>query len=112
MTASPLLAARHHLILPGLLACVLAVSAPLHAKELSDQDLALQALEQGQVLPLRTVLDKIEREYHGQVLKIEFERDEGRFIYEIRLLQQDGHLAKLKVDAADGHVLKIKRREP
>ena len=46
----------------------------------------------------------------GQVLKVEFERDDGRFIYEIRLLQADGRMAKLKVDAVDGRVLKIKRR--
>lgn len=95
----------------GLLACALAVSLPLRA-ETSDHDLARQALEQGKVLPLRTVLDRVERDYHGQVLKIEFEHEDDRFIYEIRLLQQDGHLIKLEVDAADGHVLQIKRKEP
>ncbi|WP_287739946.1 PepSY domain-containing protein [Diaphorobacter sp.] len=76
-----------------------------------DHDLARQALERGQVLPLRTVLEKVEREYQGQVLKVEFEHDDGRFIYEIRLLQQDGRMAKLKIDAVDGRVLQIKRKE-
>ena len=76
-----------------------------------DHDLARQALERGQVLPLRTVLEKVEREYQGQVLKVEFEHDDGRFLYEIRLLQQDGRMAKLKIDAADGRVLQIKRKE-
>ena len=76
-----------------------------------DHDLARQALQRGQVLPLRTVLEKVEREYQGQVLKVEFEHDDGRFIYEIRLLQQDGRMAKLKIDAVDGRVLQIKRKE-
>lgn len=76
-----------------------------------DHDLARQALERGQVLPLRTVLEKVEREYQGQVLKVEFEHDDGRFIYEIRLLQQDGRMTKLKIDAVDGRVLQIKRKE-
>ena len=76
-----------------------------------DHDLARQALERGQVLPLRTVLEKVEREYQGQVLKVEFELDDGRFLYEIRLLQQDGRMAKLKIDAVDGRVLQIKRKE-
>jgi len=71
---------------------------------------ARQALQQGKVLPLRTVLDKVEREHQGQVLKIEFEQEDGRFIYEIRLLQQDGRLVKLEVDASSGQVLKIKRK--
>jgi uncharacterized membrane protein YkoI len=74
-------------------------------------ELARQALEQGRVLPLRAVLEKIERDYQGQALKVEFERDDGRFIYEIRLLQSDGRMAKLKVDAVDGRVLEVKRKE-
>ena len=42
---------------------------------------------------------------------MEFEQDDGRFIYEIRLLQSDGRMAKLKVDAVDGRVLDIRRKE-
>ena len=39
-----------------------------------DHDQARQALEQGRVLPLRQVLDKIEHEQRGQVLKIKIDR--------------------------------------
>ena len=46
----------------------------------SDHELARQALQQGRVLPLRTVLDQVERDYQGQVIKVEFEHDDGRFI--------------------------------
>lgn len=76
-----------------------------------DHDLAHRALEQGQVLPLRAVLDKLEREYQGQVLKVEFEHDDGRFLYKLRLLQKDGRVVMLEVDAVDGAVLRVKRRE-
>ena len=105
-------ATRHprRLALLGLLAGGLVAGAPLHA-EPNDHDLARQALQQGKVLPLRTVLEKVEREYQGQVLKVEFEHDDGRFLYEIRLLQQDGRVAVLKIDAVDGRVLQIKRKE-
>ena len=104
-------ATRHprRLALLGLLAGGLVAGAPLHA-EPNDHDLARQALQQGKGLPLRSVLDKVEREHQGQVLKIEFEQEDGRFIYEIRLLQQDGRLVKLEVDASSGQVLKIKRK--
>lgn len=94
----------------GLLAGALAVAAPLRADE-SDHDRARRALEEGKVLPLRTVLDKVEREYKGQAIKIEFEHEDGRFFYEIRLLQSDGRLVKLEVDAVNGKVLAVKRRE-
>lgn len=94
-----------------LLPVLLAVSAwPAQAHDHEDHDRARQALEQGRVLPLRAVIDRVEREQQGQVVKIEFEADDGRYIYKIRLLQRDGRMAKLKVDAVDGRVLNIKRK--
>lgn len=100
-------------LLPALVSVMmLAAPAALASEHRSDHDLARQALEQGDVLPLRTVLDQVEHQYGGQVIKIEFEHDDGRFIYKIRLLQADGRMAKLKVDATDGQVLKVKRKEP
>ncbi|KAB2873740.1 MAG: PepSY domain-containing protein [Ideonella sp.] len=101
---------RRRLAALGVGLAALAIGAPLHADE-RDHELARQALEQGQVLPLRTVLDKVEREQPGQVMKIEFERDDGRFVYKIRLLQKDGRMVRLKVDAVDGRVLSVQRRE-
>lgn len=92
---------------------LLAAGSALHAgeRDRDDHELARQALERGQVLPLRTVLAKVEREYQGQVLKVEFEDNDGRYVYEIRLLQSDGRMARLTVDAVDGRVLRIKRKE-
>ena len=95
-----------------LLACslpALLLLAPISASA-SDHEHARRALEQGQILPLRSVLERVEREHPGQVLKIEFEKEDGRYIYEIRLLQPDGRLAKLEVDAVDGSVIKMKRK--
>ena len=101
-------------LLSGLALCMLGAFPLLRADERGhgDHAMALQALEQGRVLPLRTVLEKVERDYQGQALKVEFEQDDGRFIYEIRLLQSDGRMVKLKVDAVDGKVLETKRKEP
>lgn len=102
--------AARRLVWLGLTACALLAAGPLRADE-RDHELARRALEQHQVLPLRTVLEKVEREHQGQVLKIEFEHEDGRFVYKIRLLQADGRIAKLKVDAVDGRVLGIKRKD-
>ncbi len=99
------------LLSAGLAGPVLADGAHQRDHGRGDHERARQALERGQVLPLRQVLDKIEREQQGQVLKIEFEREDGRYLYKIRLLQADGRLVKLKVDAVDGRVLSIKRKD-
>ena len=96
------------LALPCVALCLLGASPLLRA---DDDDHGSQALEQGRVLPLRTVLEKIERDYQGQALKVEFEQDDGRFLYKIRLLQSDGRMVKLKVDAVDGKVLDSRRKE-
>ena len=102
------------LVLPCVALCLLGASPLLRADDHDhgSHELARQALEQGRVLPLRTVLEKIERDYQGQALKVEFEQDDGRFLYKIRLLQSDGRMVKLKVDAVDGKVLETKRKEP
>lgn len=57
------------------------------------------------------MLDRVERDYPGQVVKVEFEEDDGEFIYEIRLLQSGGGLIKMKIDARDGRVLSVKGRD-
>ena len=100
----------HRRLLARALALCLAGATPLlHAGD--DHDKARQALVQGKVQPLRTVLEKVERDYQGQAVKVEFDEDDGRYIYEIRLLQNDGRMAKLKVDAMDGKVLEVRRKE-
>ena len=45
------------------------------------------------------------------MVKVEFEEDDGVFLYEIRLLQPGGSLVKLKIDARDGTVLGMKGRD-
>lgn len=78
-----------------------------------DHERARQALEAGQIQPLRAILDRVEREHPGQVMEVELENEDGRWIYEVKLLQKDGALVKLKLDARDGTLLgkKEKRRK-
>jgi uncharacterized iron-regulated membrane protein len=93
------------------LAVVLAVvlaSPPVLAD--SEQDRARAAVQAGKVLPLKAVLERLEREHPGQVLEVELEQDDGRWIYEIKLLQSGGRLVKLELDAASGAVLQRKER--
>jgi hypothetical protein len=70
-----------------------------------DHNRARQAVQAGQVLPLRSVLERLEREHPGQVLEVELEQEEGRWIYEVKLLQPQGQLVKLKLDARTAALL-------
>ena len=80
------------------------------ASENRDHERARAAVEAGQILPLPTLLDRLRRTHPGQVLELELERDDGRWIYEVKLLQADGQLLKLEVDAATGQLLQVKRK--
>jgi uncharacterized membrane protein YkoI len=74
-----------------------------------DHERARKALDAGEVLPLKTIMERVERAYPGQVMDVELERDhEGRserWIYKVKVLRTGGALIKLKVDARDGTVL-------
>ncbi len=80
------------------------------AADKPDHDRARQAVEAGDVLPLRTILDRLEHEYPGQVMEVELAREKGEWVYEIKLLRKGGILMKLKVLARDGTILGIKEK--
>lgn len=90
-------------------------SATTHADE-EDHERARKALEAGEVLPLKTILERVERTYPGQVMDVELEREhEGRgerWMYKLKILRPGGALIRLKVDARDGTVLGSKPRHP
>lgn len=98
-------------ILPVLIAVPLALLALPPAAVADgerDHDRARAAMRAGEVLPLSTILERVAQQHSGQVLEVELERDHGRWIYELKLLQGSGALVKLEVDARDGSVLRRK----
>lgn len=86
------------------------VAMPVQAGDGRDHDRARQALEAGEILPLRAILERVERDTPGQVVEIELERESGRWLYEIKVLRAGGSLVKLTLDARDGTVLARKGR--
>ena len=76
----------------------------------NDHDLARAALASGEILPLSAILTRLEKDYPGQIVEVELEREKGQWIYEIKLLQKDGLRQKLKVDAKNADVISDKRK--
>ncbi|MFG6489276.1 PepSY domain-containing protein [Roseateles sp. BYS78W] len=101
---------------PAVLPCVAALCvgaaavSPVHADDLPDHDRARAALKAGEVLPLQEVLDRLQRSHPGEVLEVELEREDGRWIYEFKLLQSGGRLLRLDVDARTATVLRSRQR--
>ena len=76
----------------------------------TDQERATQAVQAGEILSLRVILERLEKTQPGQVLDVEFEQKKGVWIYELKILKTGGRLQKLKVDAKTGTVLSDKER--
>ncbi|MYZ51238.1 PepSY domain-containing protein [Malikia spinosa] len=73
-----------------------------------DHERARAALQAGEVLPLPQLLERVAREQPGQVLAVELEREDGRWVYELKLLDPAGRLVKLEVDARSAELLRRK----
>jgi uncharacterized membrane protein YkoI len=86
----------------------LAIILPAQAGDSGGHERARRAVESGEILPLREILQRVERGTPGQVIEVELEREAGRWIYEIKLLATDGAMVELEVDARDGTVLRRK----
>ena len=95
------------ILVSTLLASLPCLSTPGYADD-SDHDRAKQALLAGDILPLRAILERIEQTYPGQAVKIEFDDDDNIYTYKIKLLQATGNIIKLKVDASNGHIIRVK----
>lgn len=61
--------------------------------------------QQGVILPLEKVLEKIPSHLDGRILEVELEGDRRRPIYEVEILDQQGRVWELKLDARSGELL-------
>lgn len=89
---------------------LLAASAPASARPRRerDHDLARAALERGEALPLAEVLARVRPELGGEVVGVDFEREDGRWVYEFKVIGRAGRLEEVHVDAATARVLRRK----
>ncbi len=72
------------------------------------QDCALDALQSGQTRPLSEVLAVARDKLAGEVIKIELDREDGIWVYEITILSPSGRRQKIEINARTLAVLKTK----
>lgn len=70
-------------------------------------DDARRALESGLVRPLEDILAEMRKSFPGEVIEIEFEQDNGRYIYEIEMIRPDGRVIEVTMDAKTMAVIKV-----
>jgi uncharacterized membrane protein YkoI len=66
---------------------------------------ARRLTETGKILPLEDLMQSIQAEQPGRVLEVELERDDGRYLYEIEILDPQGAVWEFKLDATSGEIV-------
>jgi uncharacterized membrane protein YkoI len=82
---------------------------PLHADSASDHDQGRRAVERGEALPLVDILARVRPGLRGEVVGVSFERERGRWVYELKVIETGGRLVQVYVDAASAEILKRER---
>ena len=74
---------------------------------MEDFERARQLVSEGKIVPLDTILKKGEIAPGWRLLEVEFEDDDGQWIYELEVLKEDGEVIELQYDAETGQYLGI-----
>lgn len=93
-----------------LLVAGLFASSPLATGR--DRDEIRRLRDAGQILSLETIIANHRRQNPGgQLLEVELESKRGRYIYELKILGDDGMVREFEYDARTGKLRDIESRE-
>ena len=70
-------------------------------------DQARRAVERGEALPVAEVLRHLRAQMPGDVVAIEYEYEFERWVYEFKVIDPQGRLRKVHLDAASGELIKV-----
>ncbi len=92
-----------------LLLAVLLPSQRLFADEDSMRARLLQ--QQGNILPLEQIIDKAMAVKAGQILETELDEEDGEYRYELEILDRQGQVWELELDAASGELTELENED-
>ena len=71
-----------------------------------DHEQARQLVEQGVILPLEAILQKLPEPVE-RILEVELEHEHGQRVYEVEILNEKGEVKEYVFDAQNGELLKM-----
>jgi len=75
-----------------------------------DHDKALHAVKNGEIRPLSEILNEVKDQLPGQVIKTKLERKDKVWVYEFRVVDHDGQLFEVHVDARSGKIRRMEKK--
>lgn len=76
-----------------------------------DSQRARQLQQRGQILPLEQIIESAMSVKSGQILETELDDDDGRYIYELEILDQHGQVWELELDASNGELIELENED-
>lgn len=83
---------------------VVVIAVPAAADD--DHDAARRLQQQGEILGLEVILERMDFGSGSRLLETELEREDGRWVYELEVLDPEGRVTEHEVEAATGEVIK------
>lgn len=94
-----------------LVALALGLATTAHARKGGDDEIGHEAarrlVESGKILPLEEILARITGSVPGKLIETKLEYEDGRILYDVKILRPEGRVQEVEVDAATGTILKI-----
>jgi len=99
----------NHFSIARALLVIIMILGPPHATRADDDHIeARRLLDSGEILPLEVILDNVKQTFPGRILDIELEREAGHIAYEVEILDEEGVVTEVYIDARTGKVLSVK----
>lgn len=89
----------------ALLLAALALPSSANAEDDEDHERARAAVLRGEALPLDQILARLPLRDGERLIEVEFDREDGRWVYELEFIGTDGRVRELEVDAMTAAVL-------
>ncbi len=72
-------------------------------------DKARQLRASGQIMSLEQLLETARKIKPGEILETELDKEAGRYVYEIDILDAQGRVWELKLDAKSGKLIELEQ---
>lgn len=106
------LAAMCMTLVLGVVVALALVAAPAHDAGASDRpddhDRARRAVQDGEIVPLRSILDVAAAQFAGEMVEAELDRRGPLWLYRITVLAPDGSILKLSYDGATARLVRAR----
>lgn len=96
-----------------LAAAALVAATPMadaHDQDQVRRDEVRRAVESGEIHSLADILNTLQGKLPGEIAGVEVERKDGRWRYEFRVVDSQGRLFEVYVDARSGEIERIKEK--